>query len=229
MIDREFRRYLDELAREQDRLQHEHEREVQANPPAGEMNSVDIVYKDFLNIEPVATAEPPDGEDDGLDDYTKGIAKFVCLYLEEKLDERDAKIAKDLEERDHRLLNTMLRHAYVAERAEEQVHQIAGQLTRVEQQFSDLKNRRADRDDGKIAKLEAGITGLRRVVEERHARSVEIATVKGDADAGRLRYQERAFENSLALRDSKIEKLEAQLTMLLKFLSLNGLNLPEGL
>jgi len=123
----------------------------------------------------------------------------------------------------------MLRHAYVAERAEEQVHQIAGQLTRVEQQFSDLKNRRADRDDGKVRELEAGITELRRVVEERHARSVEIATVKGDADAGRLRYQERAFENALAVRDARIERLEMQLKMLCQFLSVGGYDMPKGL
>jgi hypothetical protein len=151
------------------------------------------------------------------------------LYCEEKFDERDAKIAKDLEERDHRLLNALTRACYPGEMAEREVHAIGGQLTKLEREFSDLKIRRADRDDSKIRDLEAGITELRRIVEERHARSVEIATVKGDADAGRLRYQERAFENALGVRDVKIEKLEAQLQILLKFLSLSGLNLPDGL
>jgi len=39
---------------------------------------------------------PSEGETDHdeLDDYSKGIAQFVCIYTAKKLAERDARIAK---------------------------------------------------------------------------------------------------------------------------------------
>jgi hypothetical protein len=57
-----------------------------------------LIFKTIEDATPPASqpaAEPfIEADDDRLDDYSKGIVKFVCIYTEEKLAQRDARITK---------------------------------------------------------------------------------------------------------------------------------------
>jgi hypothetical protein len=81
----------------------------------------------------------------------------------------------------------------------------------------------------KLAPLQTELTDLRRTLQERDERAVAIAEVKKQYAGERAEREALALAAALTVRDAKIEKLEMQLGILLRFLSLSGLEPPKGL
>jgi hypothetical protein len=151
-------------------------------------------------------------------------------------DELRAEWQRDIERLQQRLLQTVARLAVPGERAEETLYALKDRVARVESyaerqiaavgdQGRDAVNRKRD----EIAKLRGDVAELKRVVKERHERSVEIAEVKKQADIGRAALLKRSTANELAVRDARIERLETQMRMLCQFLSVSGIDPPKEL
>jgi hypothetical protein len=83
---------------------------------------------------------------------------------------------------------------------------------------------RADRDAGE-AKLRREITELQRVVAEHEERRAAVAEVRKEY-AG---VERERLESALAQRDARINALEERMQILLRFLSLTGIDPPKGL
>jgi hypothetical protein len=80
----------------------------------------------------------------------------------------------------------------------------------------------------KLAPLKTEIADLRRALQEREERAAAIAEVKKQYAGERVEHEALQLAAALAVRDAKIEKLEAQLGMLLRFLNVSGFDLPRG-
>jgi hypothetical protein len=82
---------------------------------------------------------------------------------------------------------------------------------------------REEREAGE-ARLRREITELRRQLAEREERGAAIAEIRREY-AG---VERERTDSALAQRDARISALEDKLQMLLRFLSLQGLDLPRG-
>jgi hypothetical protein len=79
-----------------------------------------------------------------------------------------------------------------------------------------------------VRDLKIEIASLKRALEERDARAAAISELKREFQGERTEHQALQLASALAARDAKIEKLEEKLGMLLRFLSLQGYDLPGG-
>jgi hypothetical protein len=238
MIDNETRRHLRDLFDEQDRML------AKANEPLGsplvqrEAHGA-LLYRvqesdaEAPAAEPVSALSTAAADDDenarnsaGWNAWAQGhiaaerdftARALGCVIAElrhEWRTERDAAIAalkqefgESIEDRDRKFTNEFVRYASVAEHAEMAVTALVHRVGQLEREVAELRAREQIRSE----------------------RGAEIAEVTRNANVGRFNLQERTLERELAVRDGKIEKLEAQLAMLLKFLSLQGLDPPNGL
>ena len=135
------------------------------------------------------------------------IARAMGQVCDAAIATLEHEFTESIEDCSRKFTNEFVRYACVAEHAEMAVTALVHRVGQLEREVAELKAREHVRAE----------------------RSAEIARVTKDADAGRFNLQQRTIERELAARDGKIATLEAQLAMLLKFLSLQGLNLPEGL
>jgi hypothetical protein len=79
------------------------------------------------------------------------------------------------------------------------------------------------------AKFKAEIADLRRAVAERDERAKALADVKREFASERAEREALQLSAALAARDARITALEDRLQMLLRFLSLSGIDPPRGL
>ena len=135
------------------------------------------------------------------------IARAMGQVCDAAIATLEHEFTESIEDCSRKFTNEFVRYACVAEHAEMAVTALVHRVGQLERE---------------VAELQAG----ERIRSER---SAEIAEIRKAADVGRANLQERTIQRELAVRDGKIATLEAQLAMLLKFLSLSGLNLPEGL
>jgi hypothetical protein len=80
----------------------------------------------------------------------------------------------------------------------------------------------------KLQPLRTEIGDLRRDLAARDERARALGEVKRELAGERVEREALQLASALAARDAKIEKLEEKLGMLLRFLSLQGYDLPKG-
>jgi hypothetical protein len=144
-----------------------------------------------------------------LDWTLDNVSAFVCTYVREKLEARDAKIA-DLE-------------AELVE-CKGLVGDALGKLDKVR-----------DSTEASCRRQQDGIVELRRFEAERRAReqtSLErtqyINELRRDVASVQVKLQNKEIDAALAERDAKISAIEERLQMLLRFLSISGVDPPRG-
>jgi hypothetical protein len=81
----------------------------------------------------------------------------------------------------------------------------------------------------RLQPLRTEIADLKRILQERDERAHALSELKREFQGERVEHEALALASALAVRDAKIEKLEEKLGMLLRFLSLQGLDLPRGM
>jgi DNA repair exonuclease SbcCD ATPase subunit len=92
-----------------------------------------------------------------------------------------------------------------------------------------VRHKLGERDTA-LNTLRAEVEALKAALREREERASAIAEVKRQYEGERVEHEALRLSSALSARDAKIEKLETQLQMLCKFLSLSGDHkLPEGL
>jgi hypothetical protein len=79
------------------------------------------------------------------------------------------------------------------------------------------------------AGLEAKVGTLKGILQAQTDRNATLVQIKREADISRAELTRQRYESALALRDGRIDALEQRLGMLLRFLSLQGLEPPTGL
>jgi hypothetical protein len=221
-MDPDLRRHIAEISREHDRMM-ARERDTAGSPQANETGPAGIVRKLFDNEPAVAATAVVDDENArnsaGWNSWIQGhieaereaerevIARAMGEVCDAAIATVQQEFAESIEDRDRKFVNEYLRHAAIAEHAEMAATALGH----------------------RVAQLEREVAELRAGERIRSERSAEIARVTKDADAGRFNLQQRTIERELAARDGRISTLEAQLAMLLKFLSLQGYDLPDGL
>jgi hypothetical protein len=152
MLSNEERRHIAELAREQDRLLHEHhqwtaQRATEREAQARESEPEGIPDRTHEENAPAVAAEPSSLGlfGDERDERDGSLASILAYLISELRAERRAAIAElqkeseeDLDHRDSRLMNMLARYAFIAERAQDQSFEFVNRLTRLEQQIREL-------------------------------------------------------------------------------------------
>jgi hypothetical protein len=104
-----------------------------------------------------------------------------------------------------------------------------GLIEAIEQDVGEVVARlRAERDVGET-QLRRQITELRCTLQEREERAAALVEVRKELVLERGERERTQLEAALAQRDARINALEERMQILLRFLSLSGIDPPKGL
>ena len=81
----------------------------------------------------------------------------------------------------------------------------------------------------RLAPLQSEIAALKHVLQERDERAKALGELKHELAGERVEREALQLSAALVARDAKIAALEDKLQMLLRFLSLQGVDLPRGM
>jgi hypothetical protein len=154
MLDPQFKRYLDELGREQDRMMAQHDqwtrdREAKGEAQARESDEDDLDEHRAREESAQAPAAEPSGLGFFGDERDDMLARAIGYVISELRHERRAAIAalqkqwqEDLDSRDGKLMHALARFGFAGERAEQEAYELIGRVTRLEQQIRELSEAR---------------------------------------------------------------------------------------
>lgn len=152
----EFRRYLAELYREDDKVRAEHreymaQRRAAEAPPVSERDNPGVVYREYDRDAQTAVAQAREQEYAGGLCFTSEQFDCVADALDAVIDELRREFEEGIERAQQRILQATVRLALPGELAEREVHDLRARVIRAEEHIE--RQLKAATSDDKVVDL----------------------------------------------------------------------------